>query len=330
MNKTKEYTPLQISRLYSFGLEVLTARAVVSLRANARLLSLNWHTAKSKIYRLLSNTRIPLIFILLLQNLSLVGEKDVISVDFSDFGNGFQVLMFAKQTRRGRAIPLYFEILKYPIQKGSQNIFVINAIKNFSRIINFKPTLVFDRGFASPYIVKFLAQNKYFFIIRIKKAKSALDIKTKQMFLVKESGEKDRMVWMYWKRLRLIISEKSKDSNEPWYLITNDFKSSRKTIIDRYYHRFEIEEFFRDAKRLLNLEHVRFEKELSLKTSLWFAMLGVWFFQTLEEKMDENDKKSKEVLQLSYIRYFFEKLHQEYFILAEGQFIGLNPGQNGG
>ena len=274
LNKTKNGVPLQISKLYSFGLQVLTARAITSLRANSRLIPLNWNTTKSKMYRLLSNARIPLVFVVLLQSLSLVGEKDIVVIDFSDFGNGFQVLMFAKQTKRGRAIPLYFEILQYPIQKGSQNLFVIKAIRNFKNIVGFKPKLVFDRGFACPYIVKFLAQNKYIFIIRIKKGKSASNVHSMKIFLVKENLEKDTLVYMYSKRLRLVISDQSENMKEPWYLITNDFNSSGKKIIELYYHRFEIEEFFRDAKRLLNLEHVRFEKELSLKTSLWFAKIG--------------------------------------------------------
>lgn len=329
LNATKRFVPKQISKLYDFGLQVLTARFVVSLRANARLLPLNWHTAKSKMYRLLGNGKISLLFLDLLKSLCLVGEKDIVVVDFSDFGNGFQVLMFAKQTKRGRAIPLYFEILRYPIDEGSQNIFVIQAIKNFSHFLGFKPKLVFDRGFACPYIVKFMARNKYIFLIRIKKKKSAQDIKTMQMFLVKDSEKKDRMVWMYSKRLRLIISDQTKGSSEPWYLMTNDFKSSRQTIIDLYYHRFEIEEFFRDAKRLLNLEHVNFQKEISLRNSLWFVLLGVWFFQSLDEQMDENDEKARKTLRLSAIRYFFEKMYQECLIVVEGEFIGLNPSQNG-
>jgi hypothetical protein len=48
--------------------------------------------------------------------------------------------------------------------------------------------------------------------------------------------------------------------------------------VKRYYHRFEIEEFFRDAKRLLGLEYVNFRKEESFSTALWFVMTGMWFF----------------------------------------------------
>lgn len=325
LNQTERYVPGQISKLYRFGLETLCSRTIVSLRANARLVPLNWNTAKSKIYRLVSNARIPLVFIVLLKSLSMVGGKDIIAVDFSDFGNGFQVLMFAKQTKRGRAVPLYFEILRYPIRKDSQNLFIIQAIENFSHIVGGKPCLIFDRGFASPYIVQYLFKNKHIFILRIKKKKSAIDVKTGRIFLVQESSRNDISVDIYGKRLRLVISDQPTELKEPWYLITNDFTSARKKIIDRYYHRFEIEELFRDAKRLLNLEHVRFEKELSLATTLWFAILGIWFFSTLDERMDESDERSRQALCLSVTRYFFETLQWETFLLSEGRFLNL-PG----
>ena len=271
--------------------------------------------------RLMSNAKVPLVFAILLKTLTLVGEKDVIAVDFSEFGNGFQVLMFAKQTKRGRAIPLYFEILEYPIEKDSQNIFIVQAIKNFSDIIGFKPKLVFDRGFACPVLIRYMAQNKYIFIIRIKKGKSASTFNTDKVFLVKDSGSKNSSVFMYGLKLRLIVSDQLEGMKEPWYLITNDVISSRKKIIEQYYHRFEIEEFFRDAKRLLNLEQVRFEKPLSLSISLWFTILGVWFFSHVEDMMDENDRKSRIAMCLSYTRYLFEKINREYVLSAEQKYL---------
>ncbi len=325
LNKTKEKVPLQISKLYLFGLETLVGRSIMSLRANARLIPLNWYTVKSKIYRLSANTRIPNIFLNLITSLSLISEKDVVAVDFSDFGNGFQVLMFAKQTHRGRAVPIYFEILRYPIEKNSQNTFIINAIEHFNEIIGFKPTLVFDRGFACPSIVKSMFKNKQIFIIRIKKGKSAMETNG-DIFLVKNSKASDTNVLMYGIKLRLVVSDQLKEMKEPWYLITNDTDSSRKKIIDRYYHRFEIEEFFRDAKRLLNLEHVRFEKSLSLSVVLWFTILGVWFFSSMEQKMDENDQKAKEAMELSSIRYLFEGLQREYVLSAEKGYLTLKCG----
>jgi hypothetical protein len=126
LNSLMEVVPAQRSKLFRFGTQVLALRSIESLRSNARLLPFHAYTAKSKIYRLTSNAKIPFIFVCILRTLDVVGIRDTIVVDFSDFGNGFHVLLFAKQTRRGRTIPLYFDIIRYPIDKGSQNIFIIN------------------------------------------------------------------------------------------------------------------------------------------------------------------------------------------------------------
>jgi hypothetical protein len=99
--------------LYLFGVSILAFCRVVSMRSNSRLLDLKWHTAKSKAYRITKNQTIEKVFPKLVTGLCIVGRKDAIAIDFSDF-NGFQVLMFAKQTRKGRAVPIYFEILEYP------------------------------------------------------------------------------------------------------------------------------------------------------------------------------------------------------------------------
>lgn len=56
---------------------------------------------------------------------------------------------------------------------------------------------------------------------------------------------------------------------------------TRSEIVRRYYFRFEIEEFFKDAKWLQGLEHVRFEKIESITTLLWFVIIGWWFFASL-------------------------------------------------
>lgn len=318
--------PKQTEKLFRFGLQVLALRSIGSLRSNARLAPLNWYTAKSKVCRLVSNPRMPKLFGALLVRLALVGVKDIVAVDFSDFGE-FHVLMFAKQTRKGRTIPLYLEILTYPIEKGfSQNLFIINAIGNLTKLVGCKPKLVFDRGFACPAIVRFLRRNQYSFVIRIKKSKSVTDRVTGEKILVKNSCANDLRVCAYNHDLRLIISERSGKNEEPWYLITNDFRSSHKKIIEIYYHRFEIEEFFRDAKRMLGLEHVQFKTPLSLSITLWFAILGFWFLWMLQEKLGEQTRKARAMMKLSIIRYYFEQLHKEIILAAEAPFMRVVDG----
>lgn len=327
LNATLDHVPLRVRKLYHFGLKVLAFRKIESLRSNARILDLNWNTAKSKVYRLTKNERIRTVFSQLVRTLHIVKPTDILAVDFSDFGNGFQVLMFAKQTQKGRTVPVYFEVLRYPIEKGSQNIFVIHAIQNLETTIGFKPKLVFDRGFACPSIIRFLESNGHTFYVRIKKNKGVTNVHTGTTFLAKNSRKNDFTINAYYLTLRLVISDKTKNSKERWYLVTNDFKSSRKKIIHIYYFRFEIEEFFRDAKRLLGLEYITFRKETSLAVTLWFVMLGLWFLWHLEtvEQQHKNSQKKHHIqrkhMQLSIVRYYLEKIHSEIILTVEGRYM---------
>ena len=319
LNSTLDTVPKQLKNLYQFGINVLALKRVESLRSTARISNLNWFTAKSKIYRLLTKTRLLKVFTVILVNLVIVNEKDVIVVDFSDFGNGLQVLMFAKQTRKGRTIPLYFEIIQYPITKGSQNLFIVRTILNFTRIIGFKPKLVFDRGFACPYIVRFLGKNQYTFYLRIKKGK--LVVNQGKILSAEQLISRDNLVEVYDLNLRLVISDQDINQKEPWYIVTNDFKLTREEIIEIYYHRFEIEEFFRDAKRLLGMEYINFHKQLSLAVTLWFVILGLWFLWSIEEKMTELDKRAKEKMKLSFIRYYFELIQKQIILAGEATLL---------
>jgi hypothetical protein len=322
LNSTLPIIPKQVKKLYIFGIQTLSLRKIESLRANARLLDLNWHTAKSKIYRLSINQKLNSVFPKLLGSLNLVEPKDIIVVDFSDFGNDLQVLMFAKQTRKGRTVPVYFEILKYPIEKDSQNTFIIQAIIHFEKIIGFKPKLVFDRGFACPSIIQYLAQNQWMFYVRIKSCKLVIYRRLKQK--VRDFTAGQYPVIAYDRQLSLTVTKTISDQKEPWYIISNDLISSAQTIINIYYHRFEIEEFFRDAKRFLGLEYINLKKELTLTITLWFAVLGLWFLWELEQLILANDvyeRQQRDLKQLSIIRYLYEKLQSEIILAAEQKFF---------
>lgn len=324
--ETIPLVPKQLTKLYQFGLQTLALRRIESLKANARIIDLNWHTAKSKMCRLTRNVRFLTVFPKLLVNLGIINDKDIVAIDFSDFGNHLQILMFAKQTKKGRTVPLYFEVLKYPIEKDSQNTFIIRAIENFAGIVGFRPKLVFDRGFACPAIIEFLAKQRHKFIIRIKKGKAVKDNESKERFLAKDSSKHDLLVTAYRLKLRLIISGKTRGSEEPWYLITNDFRLSREKVVRLYYHRFEIEEFFRDAKRLLGLEHVNLRRETSLSITLWFVALGLWFLWKVEEELGRQTVKAQKMMGLSIIRYYLEQLQQEIILAAEGKLMLFKSG----
>lgn len=272
----RAHVPTKVWQLFTLGYWSLSCERVMSIRGNTRTIIEDAVEAKSKAYRLLANTHLRDMLPKLLPHTGLVTKDSVIAVDFSAFGH-FQVLMFALQTRSGRAIPVYFQILTYPIQKNSQNTFVIHAIEVFVSLIGFRPKLVFDRGFTCPSIIKHLARNKHVFYIRIKGGKHVTE-GDKAACQARALDSDDVRVGAYGLRLRLVTSNDPKNGNEPWYLITNDLRSSRGTVVKRYYFRFEIEEFFKDAKWLQGLEHLRFQKIESITTFLWFVLLGWWCF----------------------------------------------------
>ena len=304
------HVPAKLSKLFTFGCEALVGHTVVSLRANARITPHRWLTAKSKAWRLTTNKRMVSAFHALFARYCAVAASDIVAIDFSDFKDNRQVLMFARQTRDGRAYPLYFEVLEYPVTEGSQNLFIVAAIKHFLALTKRIPTLVFDRGFAIPHLIKFLAQNKTPFIIRIKKRKFVTVQKSKKRGAVEELGLTDACITEWDVNLRLIVSNTPMEG-DPWYLVTNDTKSKRQTIINRYYHRFEIEEFFRDCKRLLGLEQHQMKSVRSLSILLWFVILGTWFLHTCLAKLSALQQSERLSWCVSGVRYVWEVMRQE-------------------
>jgi hypothetical protein len=324
--EVSRFSQRQTQKLFNFGLETFALKQIQSLRANARMSQFSWYAAKTKVYRLAANSKIPAIFPKILVHLKIVNPGDIIAVDFSDFGNGVLALMFARQTRKGRAIPLYFET--YVPRKDFQNPFIIQTIKNFAAIIGFKPYLVFDRGFACPALIEFLEENSFKFIIRVRKIKQFSLLGREEKFKAKDASGNDLWVWAYLSNLRLIVSDPDGKNNEPWYLVTNDFISLRETIIDNYYHRFEIEEFFKDAKRWFGLETLNFKKQLTLEIVLWFVILSIWFLWFIESLMNDADRKLKSMMKISVVRYCWEALWRE-MEFAIGQTFSelINPNQ---
>lgn len=317
--------------LFSFGFEALTIRPFVSLNGNSRVTIKNRLTAQSKIYRLMSQQKMLSYFPQLVTKFGLVTEKDFVNVDFSTFG-GFQVLTFAKQTHLGRAIPLHFTTITYPIEsEGSQTIFIKETIREFVTLLGFAPHLVFDRGFESPYLVPFLKDEKIPFIMRFKKDKHVL-------YNLKEIPmrnlpwfEKDCMVKVYEDTtLRVVVSEKlseridSGGHEESWYLITNDYKLDKEQIVDRYYFRFEIEETFKDLKHINDLaSFYTIKKEQTFKILLWFCILAIWLSFLISGTRAYLVKRiqGKRRKMLSVTRYLQESIQLEIFSFYKAQFF---------
>jgi hypothetical protein len=315
----------KVQTLFLFGYLSLSIQRVVSLNRNARTTVANTKTAESKMYRLSRNERLLALFPRLMVELGLVQENDLVNVDFSDF-NGRNVLMFAKQTEEGRAIPLYFEYIEYPVDEGEQNAFIIEATKRFLGLIGIPVRLVWDRGFAIPSLVDSLANLPIIFYIRIKQGKrmELMDGRVMQARLLRRN---DVAVRAYGRNLRLVISDKPDADGEPWYVITNDMRRSRRTIVAIYYHRFEIEEFFKDGKRVFLLEHLRVRKDSTFRIVLWFVMLGMWFiwflhkFNWVKGRKRSNHRRRTS---LSVITYWLEWMEYQMraAILQQIRFAG--------
>src|ERR1700683_200586 len=95
-------------RQVTFGVSTLSLQPLVSCNANARMSGLSRGTAESKMARLLRNTKLPAKLASIVAELGLVTEHSYVNVDHSDF-SGLVALVFALQTRIGRALPIFLE-----------------------------------------------------------------------------------------------------------------------------------------------------------------------------------------------------------------------------
>lgn len=307
----------QHKKLFSFGFQALTLQDFISLNSNARSIIGNRSTAESKIFRLVSNETIQEYFHRLASSLRLLRPTDIVNVDFSSFC-GFEVLTFAKQTILGRAIPLYFAPLTYPIilDEKSQTLFTIREIRKFKDIFGFYPSFVFDRGFTLPLLVEFMIAESIKFYLRMKKDKyihyrgKELPLRNLPWF------EDDCCINVYDHKLRIVVSEKR--GEEPWYILTNDFISSRDKIVAKYYFRFEIEETFKDLKHVGRLKKFFIKKKLTFSILLWFLILSIWlsFLVAQMKYLICKRVRINSHKRLSFIKQFFETINQAKNLLV--------------
>lgn len=269
-----------------------------SLGSNARLVIENINTASSKVYRLVSNKKILTDYSKLVKISHLVNKHSLVNVDFSTFC-GFQTLAFGVQTNLGRAIPVWSNCLTYPIlNPGSQNRFVLNEVQAFAKELGFYPKLVFDRGFWIPEMMKFFIKENITFYLRIKQGQ-LLKLQSGQRWKASRiyRQTKDAPIILFGCQSRLVISppppEHRGEKLQRWYILTNDFTSTRQEILLIYRHRFEIEETFKDLKHIFELDKFFIKKELTFNILLKFACLSFWlaFWCSLLSSVTSHPKK---------------------------------------
>lgn len=150
---------------------------------------------------------------------------------------------------------------------------VIDSLQDFADRLGFWPRLVFDRGFGNSSLITHLMAEGATFYIRLKGGRYVeLD---GQRCEVQRLERADTPVSLLGLALRVVRSPKGRRWKEPWYILTNDFDSSREKVLRIYYHRFEIEETFRDMKHIWELKRTRLHSPNSVKAILWFVVLGM-------------------------------------------------------
>jgi hypothetical protein len=340
-NKLLPAVPRKWLTQVSFGIQAYSLQAFQSATGNARRVVANPNTAARKSERLLANLRLAEQLGTVFDQLGLIRPSSYLNIDHSDM-YGLTALVGAVQTRNGRAIPAMVETtyaLHIPASGSSKSTprterlradmraarrqqsftgHTIDALQNLHDRLGFWPKgLVFDRGFGNESIVTHLAAEGATFYIRLKGGRyvEADGQKTE----VKQLKGNDTTIRLYGITLRVIRSPKSRRAKEPWYILTNDRASSRNKVVRIYYHRFEIEESFKDLKHIFEFRRVQLTKPNSLKVLLWLIFLGfaVLYVVTKPTKQTVANRHPKK--RVSWLRQAMERMQQAYGLLLWGE-----------
>lgn len=260
--------------------------------------------------------------------LGYIQPASIVACDHSDF-NGLSAFVGAVQTKRGRAIPCLVatthsprlpahgsaskrkQAMRQARRKAGIKLYeqVETALATWAGELGFWPRLVFDRGFGGIHLVRTLVEHKATFYVRLKAGRR---VRMDGTWLpVRNLVTTDTTVLLDNLTLRVVRSD-DPATGEPWYILTSDHTSTRDQIIRIYYHRFEIEETFKDIKHVLELEAVSFLKPLSLKVVLWFASLSmILSFLVGWWKQANHPRHPKK--RLSHYKQFFEALIREAY-----------------
>jgi hypothetical protein len=311
-----------------FGLRAYALTPFRSAASNARGVVANPHTAATKSDRLLANSKLASYLGTVFDSLGLVTRDSLINVDHSDM-NGLMVLAGATQTYDGRALPCMLEATysdRLPAGKDApkrkqclraaraeerKNLkLTAHTVASLTRLatrLGFWPKFVFDRGFCNETIVTALVQAKATFYVRAKSGR-VIEFDGQKTTLA-QLAERDSTIELFGLKLRVIRSVEDGKNDEPWYILTNDFGSTPEQVITIYYHRFEIEEAFRDIKQIFGLARTRLNKPNSLQIILWLVAIGLALLYLAEDaKQKQARRLAHPKKQLSFTLYMVEQL----------------------
>ncbi len=333
--------PKKLCGLAAFGMRALVALPFVSCNANARMASRQRFAGEMRMYRLLRHGRLASLLMSAVQRTLPLDSKSVLNVDFSNFG-GVAVLVAALQTGKGRALPWALEALTSNTQGmkrnhagycrhkaayqawkqetgGDQYDAVLQLVADIDQQAALPPALVFDRGFGNKRLLGTLFARKGNSYIRMRddfRMEILLSGNRLGVWYVRDLPEGSHQVRWRGLAFRLVVTttstKKQKQSMAlaPWAIATNDQTSTPQQIAKLYYHRFEIEETFRDWKSGLGLRRVRFTRWQSLQVLLSFASVAILFaWQTTKDTVRHRHTTHPKK-QLSFFRIWHELLQQ--------------------
>jgi len=338
-NKLLPQVPKKWAPQFTFGMQAFSLRPFQSANSNARMAVGNAATASTKCDRLLANVRLAAHLGVAFDTLKLVRPGSFINIDHSDM-HGLTALVGAVQTRKGAALPCLVEATyaQHIPAAGSQKStprgqrlraamvlarrtqsftgHTIDALQGFADRLGFWPRLVFDRGFGNESLITHLAAEGCLFYVRMK-AGRLVELDGHQT-KIQHIAEKDSTIGLYGLTLRVIRSPKSRRATEPWYILTNDMSSSQTKVVRIYYHRFEIEETFKDMKHVFELKRTRLNRPNSLKVLLWFVCLGIALLYLATKPTKQQTTATHSKKQTSWLRQAYEQLQQAYGLLLWG------------
>jgi IS4 transposase len=166
----------------------------------------------------------------------------------------------------------------------------VASLTRLATRLGFWPKFVFDRGFCNEGVIKALTQSQATCYVRAK-AGRVIEFDGQKTPLA-QLVERDSTIQLVGLRLRVIRSVDDGRNDEPWYILTNDFASAPEQIITIYYHRFEIEEAFRDSKQIFGLARTRLNKPNSLQSILWLVAIGLALRYLAEDADQKQSRQS--------------------------------------
>jgi hypothetical protein len=156
---------------------------------------------------------------------------------------------------------------------------------------------IFDNGFASMYNLKWLMENEYIFITRLKCNKivyidgkkyilSELELKDGESVVCELKGIRDKVkILRFWHQ------------NEEYYIVTNNLETTDSELKQEYLDRWGVEVFHREAKQQFGLEKmlVRSWKKLTNRIGLICVVYG--FLSTIKQGVKASIGKTKRIVQ---------------------------------